>query len=81
MPQGVDKMENAEKIERIKELGKGINFELSPQTKSIVERVHDFPVEHFMLWFRKHYAHITGQHMLHYLSSNDGIIVAQGDKK
>jgi len=64
-----------EKFELIKKIGIEINtdFEISDQAKVIIEKIDDFPVDHFKQWFKNNYGTIHGTHMLHYLNDAKGI--------
>lgn len=67
-----------EKIESIKQIGKEIDFEfiVSDQAKAIIQRIPDFPEEHFKLWWKKHFGVVNGGQLNQYLVSNDGLISA-----
>ena len=70
---------NEEKFSKLKKIGVEFNtdFEVSPQAKAIIERIDDFPVEHFKAWWKKHFGIIHGGHMHQYLSVEDGISQAK----
>lgn len=70
---------NEEKFNKIKKIGIEINtdFELTPQAQKIIERIDDFPTDHFKFWWKKHYGTVNGQQLHHYLSVDDGIIQAK----
>ena len=64
-----------EQIESLKQIGKEIDFDfsLSPQAKAIIERIDNFPFEHFKEWWKKRFGTINGQHLHMYFSVDDGI--------
>jgi len=71
-----------EKFDSIKQIGKEIDFDLqlTSQAKNIIERIDNFPVDHFKFWWKKHFGVVNGSQLHRYLDTADGIIeVKQGD--
>ena len=69
------KKTKAEQIDEIKNIGKEIDFDfvLTPQAKNIIERIDNFPFEHFKAWWKKNFGVINGQQLHMYFSVEDGI--------
>ena len=69
------KPETRNKLDKIKLIGKEIDFDLefTPQALMIIDSIPNFPTEHFKAWWKKNYAVVNGAAFHKYFSVEDGI--------
>ena len=73
------KQDKKQAISDVKQAGIEIKEELriTAQAQKVIERIDNFPVDHFKKWWRKHYGQIDGGTIMKYLIVDDGILRAE----
>ena len=58
-----------------------LTIRLTKQAETILERFNDFPIDHFITWWKTKHVKLDGAMIFEYLQADDGLIKAPKEVK